>query len=162
MKRQRRRVAFKGNFFSLFRLRTWRSAKIIPLTREPHTVRCARILTRPCRRMKKRETRVFPAVLESEKEGIKVEIPIEVIEWPVGVSDYRYDRVHRRPCGADLASDRSESMKGDGPTILLSFEPRFTSLLGVLSLALSCRVVRSVGVTERTGRKILKVGRSCS
>lgn len=112
--------------------------------------------------MKKRETRVFPAVLESEKEGIKVEIPIEVIEWPVGVSDYRYDRVHRRPCGADLASDRSESMKGDGPTILLSFEPRFTSLLGVLSLALSCRVVRSVGVTERTGRKILKVGRSCS
>lgn len=58
-----------------------------------------------------------PAVLESEKEEIKVEIPIEVIEWPVDVSDYRYDRVHRRPCGADLASDRSESMKGDGPTI---------------------------------------------
>lgn len=76
-----------------------------PLTREPRTVRCARILTRLCKRIKKRETRVCPAVLESdnarEKEEIKVEIPIEVIEWPVSVSGYRYDRVHRRPCGAD-------------------------------------------------------------
>lgn len=139
-----------------------------PLTREPHTVRCARILTRLCKRIKKRETRVYPAVLESdntrEKEEIKVEIPIEVIEWPVGVSGYRYDRMHRRPCGADLANDRSESMKGnDGAHYPFAartsiHKPSRHSFFN----ALACRVARSVSVTERTGRQILKVGRSCS
>lgn len=61
VKRQPRKVAFKGNFFSLFRLHTpqmHRTVKTSPFTRAAQCV-ARRFLTRLCKWMREQETSVY-------------------------------------------------------------------------------------------------------